>query len=865
MAKKLVIVESPAKAKTIGKILGKDYEVKASVGHIRDLPADGMCVDIENGFKPKYVLMPDKKEIAQNLRKSAKQCDEIFLASDPDREGEAIAWHLSEVLAKETAGKPVHRVQYNEITPRAVHAAFDNPGEINMDRVDAQQARRILDRIGGYKVSPMLCRATHRSLSAGRVQSVALRLICERERLIKAFKPEEYWVMGAKVARHDAHESPFAVRLARIDGEKAVLPNGDVARAAFAELQGHGMRVASVKRQEKTRRPLPPFTTSTLQQAASSVCGFNPGRTMSLAQRLYEGLDLGTGGPTGLITYMRTDSVNIARDAQDAARDFIATRYGGEFVPEHPNFYKGRSGAQEAHEAIRPTDVTRTPESLAKVLDPQQLKLYDLIWRRFVASQMAAAKIEQVTVVAAAPDPRDSAHAYEFTATASQALFKGFLEVMALDIRRFKETTRESAEATDEDAAEENVVDSLPALAEGDPLDVLEWDEPERKETKPPARFSEAALVKELEANGIGRPSTYAETIEKIVTRKYVNREKRTLIPTDLGMRVWDFLEERLNDLFAIKFTAEMETELDKVEEGGLKWNAMLGEFYARFTDWIEHAKPPPADMAKVNAVLDVLDGVKEWNPGYTSGKRTKSDADVVASIRDQIAKGEKAITVNQLRLLVTTALRYRAQLPNVVEEMRNLGFAELADSEKTLPPSPSSLRKLDILEKLELTERERELVSSFAEQARSGKRLSEKQIGCLDRAMIEHRNEIADFDAIAAELELPSDALAAARDAKPDTESAPLLELLSQITKWNEPTKRGRRVFDDAEFFESVSKQFKAKGGLSDRQRDAMKRMLFRYREQIADFDAAVARLGIAAPAPSARRPFRRGEKKTE
>ena len=857
MSKKLVIVESPAKAKTIGKILGADYEVKASVGHVRDLPLRSLSVDIEHGFKPKYELMPGKEKVVDDLKKSAKKCDEVFLASDPDREGEAIAWHLREVLAPVAKGKQFHRVQYNEITPRAVHAAFERPGDIDMARVDAQQARRVLDRIVGYKVSPMLSRqishGRERNLSAGRVQSVALRLVCERERQIQAFKPVEYWVLGAQVAKRVEPKSPFAVRLARIDGEKADVKSGDAAKAILDSLQGLGMEVADIRSREVTRRPLPPFTTSTLQQAASSVCGFAPGRTMSIAQKLYEGVDVG-GGTVGLITYMRTDSVNISRDAQAAAREFIATSYGDEFAPDRPNFYKGRTGAQEAHEAIRPTDVTRTPESLAHALDPQSLKLYDLIWRRFVASQMSAARIEQRTVAAkpvgmVAP----GAHDYEFTASASQVIFPGFLKVMALDIRRFKTNASGATEEAGENEADENIVDQLPPLAVGEALDVLKWDS-ERKETKPPARFSEAALVKELEANGIGRPSTYAAIIETLVKRTYVDREKRILVPTKLGMDSNDFLVAKLSALFDVGFTAEMESRLDRVEEGGIEWTAMLGDFYEQFQAWMEKTKSPAADPSKLNAVLALFDQIKEWAPGYTRGKKTRTDKEFVDSIREQLEKGEKPVNERQLGSLVTMVLRYRDQVPAAVETARALGFGDLADSDSTQPPTPSSLRKLELLEKAELDDRARTFVASLAEQARSGKRLSEKQIVYLNRIAVENRAKIPGFDSLAAELEIPSELVAAAENAAPDTESGPLLEVMAQIKKWNEPVKRGKRTFDDSEFFESVSSQFKAKGSLSDRQRAAMKRIILRYRGQIADFDAIAAKLDIKAAPRSAR-----------
>ena len=429
MGKNLVIVESPAKAKTIGKILGSSYVVKSSVGHVRDLPEKSLGVDLKKKFEPKYVLSKGKTKVVAELKKALKSCDAVYLAPDPDREGEAIAWHLHELLASAAGDKPFYRVQYNEITPSAVKAAFGHPGEINMDRVDAQQARRVLDRIVGYKVSPMLWRRVKRGLSAGRVQSVALRLLAERENEIRGFTVEEYWVMGAVMRRQSAPLDPFTTRLARIDGDKPVISTGEAAAALLADLEGSLLKVEDVKTKELSRRPLPPFITSTLQQSASSLFGYSPQRTMSLAQQLYEGVDAIGDGPTGLITYMRTDSVNIAKEARESARAYIGRRYGDDYVPEKPNFYKSRTSAQEAHEAIRPTDVALTPESLKGVLDGPSLKLYDLIWRRFIASQMSAATIVRKTA-SVVTEKAGQQHDYLFTATASEISFDGFLKIL---------------------------------------------------------------------------------------------------------------------------------------------------------------------------------------------------------------------------------------------------------------------------------------------------------------------------------------------------------------------------------------------------------------------------------------------------
>ena len=398
MAKHLVIVESPAKAKTISKILGSDFVVMPSVGHIRDLPQKERGVDVDNGFKIQYEIAPGKTKVVSELKKAVKDADKIYLAPDPDRVGEAIAWHLHEVLAAAGKGKEFLRVQYNEITPRAVTYAIAHPGQIDMDRVNAQQARRVIDRLVGFDVSKRLWRRVRGARSAGRVQTVALRLVCEREDKINAFTPEAYWIIGATLSKDGADAVPFDVKLARIDGEKAEVKTEERAKAILADLEPRKMRVQALRTREVMKHALPPFITSSLQQAASSVLGFSPSRTMSLAQRLYEGIDVGEGAPVGLITYMRTDAPAVAKDAQDAALEFINGKFGSAYAPEKPNFYKSRGNAQEAHEAIRPTDVARTPESLAGKLDAPELKLYDLIWRRFIASQMAPARLSQRTV-----------------------------------------------------------------------------------------------------------------------------------------------------------------------------------------------------------------------------------------------------------------------------------------------------------------------------------------------------------------------------------------------------------------------------------------------------------------------------------
>ncbi|MDE0838858.1 MAG: type I DNA topoisomerase, partial [Kiritimatiellae bacterium] len=562
MSKTLVIVESPAKAKTINRILGKDFLVTSSVGHVRDLPERSLGVDLENNFEPKYVVPKSKQKLITQLKKDAKGCDTIVLAPDPDREGEAIAWHIEEILREHFPDKVYQRVQYNEITPRAVKAAFAEPGSINMKRVDAQQARRVLDRIVGYKVSPMLWRRLQRGLSAGRVQSVALRLVCERDAEIEKFVPEPYWIMGATVRKVVVPLDPFRIKLVRIDDEKLNINSEEDAKAVLDDLGSRKLAVKEILTKDVTRRAPPPFITSTLQQAGSTHSGFTPQRTMGLAQKLYEGVDFGEG-PVGLITYMRTDSFSISKDAQADCAAYITKKFGKDFVPEKPNVYRSRSGAQEAHEAIRPTDVNRTPESLKGKVDAPELKLYRIIWQRFIASQMAPAVLIQRTARIEAVKGADTDRSYLFQATSSDIKFAGYMRVTGAEEARKKEPPKGGEKDGDEE------LQNLPALNEGEPLICLEWLS-DRKETKPPPRFSQASLIRELESNGVGRPSTYAATISTLQQRTYVDADRRNLQSTALGRRVNDLLVETLNELFDVKFTAMMETALDEIEEGNV-------------------------------------------------------------------------------------------------------------------------------------------------------------------------------------------------------------------------------------------------------------------------------------------------------
>ena len=614
MGKSLVIVESPAKAKTINKYLGRNYTVKASYGHVMDLPKKELGIDIAHGFEPTYEVSPSKTDVVQALQKAASTADAVYLAGDPDREGEAICSHLASVLSgpklefpteeeleKEKAeakaeakaagkkgkkkakkpvkkviarGKPViarkniFRVMFNEITPKAIKAAFEHPGEINENLVDAQQARRVLDRLVGYKISPLLWDKVRRGLSAGRVQTVALRLIVDREAEIRAFNPVEYWTIHALLG---AGNPPiFEAKLTKFKGEDVEVHTQAEADAIVAATQNGAWKVASVTQKEKRRNAPPPFTTSKLQQAAYNRLRYTAKRTMSLAQRLYEGVELGEQGSIALITYMRTDSVRVSNEALDQVRGLIGTSFGANYLPEKPNFFKSKKDAQDAHEAIRPTDASLTPADVKQYLSEDLYKLYQLIWQRFVASQMVPAVFDQTTVDVTAGE-------YTFRATGSVQKFDGYLAVYQVS-------------AEDDEEPEDASKALLPAVTEGEILR-LENVRPEQHFTEPPPRYNDATLVKELEEKGIGRPSTYASIISTLVDREYVTKDQGRFSPTMLGEKVSTLLVKSFEDIFDIGFTARMEDELDEIEEGKMPWKKAVKEFYGRFAQDLEQAK----------------------------------------------------------------------------------------------------------------------------------------------------------------------------------------------------------------------------------------------------------------------------------
>ncbi len=568
MAKSLVIVESPAKAKTIGKYLGNEYVVKASVGHIKDLPKSKLGVDIENGFAPQYAVIPSKTKIVKELRSAAKSAKDVYLAADPDREGEAICQHLAEELGNES--KSVYRVLFHEITKNAIQEAFQRPGRINQHKVDAQLTRRILDRLVGYKISPLLWDKVRRGLSAGRVQTVALRMIVEREDEIRAFKSEEYWNLIARLAGQVPPD--FSAKAVSLDGKKWNVSDGPTAHAVVAELGDVPFLVHRIHRREKKRYPVPPFITSKLQQDAARRLGFSVKKTMNVAQRLYEGVELGPEGAVGLITYMRTDSSRVSEAALHEVRELIKRDFGENYLPHHPIYYKSKKTAQEAHEAIRPTTADRTPESLSSLLEPDLLKLYALIWRRFVASQMNPAIFDQTDVLV-------DAGRVEFKAVGSIRKFEGFLAV-------YEEARNGEAKPADE-AGEDGI---LPELHEGEALKLKEL-RPTQHFTQPPPRYNEASLVKALEARGIGRPSTYATILSTIQDREYVVKREGKFFPTETGELVVDLLVKSFQDIFDYEYTARMENHLDRIESGRESWNEAMKSFYDRFSSRLADAK----------------------------------------------------------------------------------------------------------------------------------------------------------------------------------------------------------------------------------------------------------------------------------
>lgn len=864
MAKSLVIVESPTKARTLNRFLGDGVKVVASMGHVRDLPANRLGVDPESGYKPSYVITDSGKKAVSSIRREAKTADAIYLATDHDREGEAIAWHLQEILKGDTKA-PFYRVTFHEITRRAIEEAFENPGSLDFLKVDAQQARRVLDRLVGYKVSPLLWRSIRRGTSAGRVQSVALRLVCERERAIQDFEPVEYWDLIGHFG-HTGKDGDLAAKLTKIDGKKARIGDGDAANMIADELEATGgFRVVNVTDKPRSRKAPPPFITSTLQQAAGGQLGFSTRQTMQIAQQLYEGVELGSEGPTGLITYMRTDSVSVAQEAQTSAREFIRNQFGADYVPDKPNRFRSRGGAQEAHEAIRPTDVTRTPEDAASFLSPQQLRLYRLIWRRFMGSQMTPAQFLDHIVELAPASASGLSHDYLFHTRGTSMTFAGHLKVYGGDAQPNGGSKASGKKEADEP---EQIIPNW--AAQGADCDLRKL---ERNQcfTKPPQRFSEATLVRELERNGVGRPSTYASIVSTIQQREYVSREKGRLQPTDLGFSVNDFLMDKLDSLFNVDFTARMEKELDQVEGGEMEWQAMLDAFYAKFKEWLGGAAPPEAPAGeRVRAFLEAFDDDLPWDAPEKRGRRTFDDAKFHKSLLDQVEKG-KNLSEKQWISALNLAAKYADRAPQLQEKAEALG---LADQLATVRQSREKAENAAEAAGQSLSEEElsaqRDLLNAFAgvtfakpvkrgkrqyddakfieslkEQMDGGKALSEAQAKAVRKMAVKYRDQLSDYDRL---REVHNLGELEGEGAPSADEARAVLEVVKDIDVWAKPVTRGKRTYNDEEFVNSLSEQLEEGQALSARQFAALKKLIGRYAQQIPDYAKKAEKLGLPA-----------------
>jgi DNA topoisomerase-1 len=605
MAKKaLVIVESPSKAKTIQKYLGREYIVKASVGHIKDLPKSKLGVDPKKKFEPDYQIIPSKAKVIEELRKFSKQVPELYLATDPDREGEAIAWHINEELKQR--GKKVHRVLFNSITKPAVLEAMSKPGKLDEQKFHAQQARRILDRLVGYKISPLLWDKVKRGLSAGRVQSVALRLIVERDSEIKAFKPEEYWEVGGTFSKDG---TDFDARLFKTNGKDPELGSKSAVDRLLSDLKGAEWKISRIEQKERSRKPTPPFITSRMQQEAARKLGFSAKKTMTLAQHLYEGVDLGDMGTHGLITYMRTDSVRIEPGALGEVREYIQSHFGKEFLPAEPNVYKSKKSAQEAHEAIRPTSLEYTPEKVQHFLEKDEFRLYQLIWNRFVASQMTQAVYDQTAVDVVTRDK--SGNDQIFRATGSVMKFAGFTQVYTEgkeDADRRKRLAQGQTEDDSQTSGEEgdDKILRLPNIHEGDSVQGSKFD-PSQHFTQPPPRYTDASLIRDLEEKGIGRPSTYASILSNLQDREYVEKREGRYFPSELGQVVTDLLVASFPDILNSEFTADMETQLDDIEEGKADWVKTLSKFWKPFEKTLETAKIQMKNVKRQEVPTDII------------------------------------------------------------------------------------------------------------------------------------------------------------------------------------------------------------------------------------------------------------------
>ncbi|MCM8781837.1 MAG: type I DNA topoisomerase [Candidatus Omnitrophica bacterium] len=823
MGEKLVIVESPTKSKTINRILGKDFIVKASMGHVRDLPVAKLGVDVKNNFNPIYVDVKSRAKVVKELKRLSSSAEAIYLATDPDREGEAIAWHLMQVLngGKE---KKYYRVQYNEITEKAIRYAFDHPGDIDIKRVESQQARRILDRLVGYKVSPILWKGIKRGLSAGRVQSVALRLICEREKEINGFTPEFYWVIGAIVKKLKEPITPFYIKLVHIDGKKADIKDEGYAREVMDSLQKSILTVQSVESKTVLRRPFPPFITSSLQQAAATNFAFPPSKTMQIAQRLYEGIDLGDG-PVGLITYMRTDSFSIADEAMFSCREYIRKTLGDGYVPGKPNVYKSRQLSQGAHEAIRPTDIMKTPDLLKDKMDKSEWKLYDLIWRRFVASQMSPAVIDQkvAKILAMAPAGQQNSHEYIFHATASEIKFPGYMRVYSIERSKGKQENGSAEEMS-----------FLPPLEKGEELECIEWKN-DKKQTQPPSRYTDASLIKALESYGVGRPSTFAQILSTLYVRKYVLKEKNSILPTELGMKVNDLLVNNLSELFDVKFTAKMEEDLDKIESGEISWQEMLKNFYEKLISSLEKIRFEEADANAVREVLDAISKVENWELVPSDSYSKFNEKKFVESIKRQIKNG-KNLSKKQLTVLGNIAAKYASQIDGIQTLLEKWQLNSEKGNNEDQENQNIFAKKIEALKKVDLNLQSKKFVASISKQIEDGKRLSDPQKRVIDKILITYSSKIENFEELKKEFNISEKDLNQRQD---DALINKILGAFKHFKGWKGASKKGNKTFDDKKFFESISNYYNKNQNLSPRQYVALCKLAARYKSQISELAA--------------------------
>ena len=823
MDNNLVIVESPTKIKSIGKFLGRNYTIAASMGHVRDLPKKKMAIDVSNNFQPEYAINDDKKKIIQEIKNLAKNAKNIYLAPDPDREGEAIAWHIYEILKKYTSAN-FYRITFNEITKNAIQQSFKNLKSLDFNRVNAQQARRVLDRLVGYKVSPILW--TRKATSAGRVQTVALRLIVEREKEIKAFIPKEYWTIKGDFKLKECKLEAELVKIddkplqttSKQDNEKdkksILISSKQDSEKHKKILEKQSFSIKDLAKKNSKKFPPPPFITSTLQQNASSKFGFSPLRTMRIAQQLYEGVEV-EGQSTGLITYMRTDSILLSQEAKNMANQFIEKEFGKEFLGTSRKF-KNQKNAQEAHEAIRPTQVNFPPLKIKHYLSDEQFKLYQLIWQRFIASQMKEALFEINTLEIANNSP--SPHSYLFRANYTKPIFLGYLK-----------------------ALEENKTDKKQSidftkfqLSKGTEA-LLTKINPLQHFTEAPPRFNEASLIKLLEKNGIGRPSTYASTVEVIQKRGYVKKEKNKLYPTDIGSETSDFLTQSLPNLFNVKFTALMEEKLDKIEKGEYQWTEMLDNFYKNFQKWLldikinnSHSKEDFKTAIKFFKSVQI-----KWQEPQKIGNRKFDDKKFITDIEKSLEDKEKILSKKQWDMLVNLFIKYKSQFANY-EEIKST----FKIKEKVNLTDSKDLKLIGILEKIEFEENtnnnfnEKEFVESLKNQAQN-KELSLKQKAVLNRIAIKYKDKIENFDALKKEFKLEDTTTNPnPMNSKQAEEIKSLFLFAKNIKKWNSPNNQ--KNFDDKSFISSLNQQFQQKKSLSPKQIYALKKTLKKYQEQV-------------------------------